>query len=203
MSKYELVTRLGPEKTNKKGKKLDHLTRDVIAAQKEGKSYGQWKAEHPYTADEDDEPGPWSSTPSKPVKTCPVCGAEFYVSHPQTNKLYCSEKCRERRQSETKAARKAETEPPKIVACAVCGKNIEVGTLKQKYCSEYCARKAERARQKERRGTTGEIHTCASCGKEFIGRANRKYCSPQCYHAAEHRRYIAKNEKENEEHGSN
>lgn len=59
MSNYGMETRLASERTKrKKGKKLDRLTRDAIAAQEAGMSYGQYKALHPHTPDEDEEPTP-------------------------------------------------------------------------------------------------------------------------------------------------
>ena len=40
---------VGVERSRKTGKKLDHLTRDVLDAEAAGMSYGQYKALHPRT----------------------------------------------------------------------------------------------------------------------------------------------------------
>ena len=67
---------VGIEKTKKPGKKLDRLTRDAIAAQQAGMSYGQWKAMHPHTPDEDDEGGV-AIEPDSVVAICEFCGDRF------------------------------------------------------------------------------------------------------------------------------
>ena len=75
---------------------MDKLTRDVLAAEKAGMSYGQWKALN-YAPEKNAE-----RKPSKKLDhyeeyqwdgTCVVCGAGF---HKRTwNQKTCSEKCRD------------------------------------------------------------------------------------------------------------
>lgn len=75
--------------TRKRRQKMDHLTRDVLAAERAGMSYGQWKAQHPHTGE--DEPA--EPDPDKHVFVCKNCGGRFIrrSGHPIK---YCSEECR-------------------------------------------------------------------------------------------------------------
>ena len=69
---------------------MDNLDRDVIAAAKEGKSYGQWKAEHPNTnpdrLPEDEVPD------GAKTAFCRYCKKEFIVT--RTTMVLCSDECR-------------------------------------------------------------------------------------------------------------
>lgn len=88
---------------------------------------------------------------------CVICGSAMDVTH---GKLYCSSRCRSMRHGHE---------------CAECGRAYK-GHIRQAYCSRTCAARANgriRARPQDPR-------SCATCGREFLGRA-RKYCSDDCY----------------------
>lgn len=66
--------------------------------------------------------------------------------------------------------------------CACCGRSM-LGTghynpnnNHPQYCSEECREKAgwEKARKE------GWVHTCMTCGKEFIRKKGGKYCNEKC-----------------------
>lgn len=128
-----------------KKKKLDHLTRDVLQAEKAGVSYGQFKATNPrtYYEDEDREP---ERDPDMKQRNCAHCGAEFYLKSWQTNKLYCSEACRIKHNAERESQQRKNGERAKRsgkpAVCPICGgKFISVRTAK--YCSADCINKAK------------------------------------------------------------
>jgi hypothetical protein len=77
---------------------MDNLSRDAIAAEKAGMSYGQWKAFHPHT---DPDKMPVVRRPKRVVNgstaTCPVCGRQFEVTKDRSK--YCSVECRDRRKA--------------------------------------------------------------------------------------------------------
>lgn len=70
---------------------MDNLTKDVLAAERAGMSYGKWRASHPHT-----RPDPNRHTPRQPVGPrtglCKICGSTFEYSGP--TRVTCSEKCR-------------------------------------------------------------------------------------------------------------
>ena len=70
---------------------LDNLTKDVLAAEAAGMSYGQWKALHPKTKEEPKKPAK-KEDPGKIYRNCRVCGARFEVKYP--NHQICSGDCR-------------------------------------------------------------------------------------------------------------
>lgn len=91
----EVNARVGVERTTSSKKHLDRLTRDVLAAQAAGMSYGKYKAAHPHTPEDDEEPEPAKpqTDPGIYERTCTVCGKVFYVrSRAQRN--YCGDWCR-------------------------------------------------------------------------------------------------------------
>ena len=65
---------------------LDRLTRDSIAAEKAGMSYGKWKALHPHT-DEKVE------VLDADVKLCKICGKPICNKIGGKRRLYCSIEC--------------------------------------------------------------------------------------------------------------
>lgn len=71
---------------------MDNLTRDVMAANAAGMSYGKWKAMHPNTSELHSQEKIDIYIDER-IKTCPICGREFIPS-PYSNK-YCSKPCSE------------------------------------------------------------------------------------------------------------
>lgn len=72
---------------------MDNLTKDVLAAEKAGMSYGHWKALHPHT---DADKMPRVRYPKRAASTgyteiCPVCGRQFEVT--KNRAKYCSAEC--------------------------------------------------------------------------------------------------------------
>lgn len=129
----------------KRKKPLDRLTRDAIAADHAGQSYGKWKANHPQTGDVDDD----SMEVAEGVKVliCMQCGKEFLANNKQSNKRYCSEECR----YEAAMERDKERNPDKYLPhpCPVCGKMVSA-YRGRKYCSVACKEEGNRQSQKER-----------------------------------------------------
>ena len=70
---------------------LDNLTKDVLAAEKAGMSYGRWKALHPKT-----KPEPKRKVTkedgAKVYRNCRICGRRFEPQYPQQR--ICSDECR-------------------------------------------------------------------------------------------------------------
>ena len=78
---------------------MDQLTRDSIAAQKAGMSYGKWKALHPMSKVE--------SAPAVTEKVCEICGRYIPIRDRGSgaNKKYtCSPGCAEERHRRRMAA---------------------------------------------------------------------------------------------------
>ena len=158
----EKNAQVGVERTRRKRRKpLDHLTRDVLAAEKAGMSYGKYKALHPYTPEEDDEqeeleerqehrPVSVIAGPGKRVRTCAQCGQPFAVNVKQTNKLYCSDACRIKHSNEVKNARKKRNKPGKTVACRICGADFVTEAHNRIYCSTECYTEGQRRRTRAR-----------------------------------------------------
>ena len=69
---------------------LDNLTRDALAADAAGMSYGKWKALHPNTKPKKERPSRYDS--SKIYRECRVCGRKFEVKYPHHQ--MCSDDCR-------------------------------------------------------------------------------------------------------------
>ncbi len=76
--------------TTTRKKKLDNLTRDCLAAERQGVSYGQYKAQHPHTKVAREEP---AEADGLQRKVCPECGETFINTGPRTRK-FCSDYCR-------------------------------------------------------------------------------------------------------------
>lgn len=66
---------------------MDNLTRDAIAAEKAGMSYGKWKAQHPFTNPDSKRYGQKIL-----ICKCKICGIEFETTGQR--KVTCSDKCR-------------------------------------------------------------------------------------------------------------
>lgn len=202
MNDYTDTTRLGTRRPRKRAKELDHLTRDVLAAEKAGQSYGQWKAAHPITPDdftlddedEEDEPGA-----GQIPRTCAHCGKTFYVSPSRCNKKYCSVTCYNDSKLQAAKDRAKKTRPPKEAVCGICGKTFTRSRQNRVYCSKFCACEADRRhiqRIREQRRNFAEIRTCACCGKPLPEgkNLNTKYCSKYCKAEFERLRAVAKRE---------
>ena len=95
---------LGVERTRNRKEPLDRLTRDVLAAQAAGMSYGQYKALHPHTPDEDEEPPRPKVDPDKYERVCATCGKVFYL-RTKAHTKYCCYNCSEYAASQRAAAR--------------------------------------------------------------------------------------------------
>ena len=135
-----------------KKKKLDHLARDVLADEKAGMSYGQFKANNPHTYYEGEDREP-EQEPGKERKYCMHCGMEFYASPWQTNKLYCSAECQKRHYAEKEKQRRNNREwkkrSGKPAVCPICGGDF-VSIRGSKYCGTDCYIEAMRTQAKER-----------------------------------------------------
>ena len=192
MYENERTARVGVERSSgKKKQPLDHLTRDVLEAEKAGQSYGQWKAAHPHTASEDDEE---EIIPPPTLTTCPQCGKQFASTYPL--RRYCSEECKTRHDN---LRRKQKGQ-----ICANCGKKYEPTRNGQKFCSSDCRIKYNNRLRDDRGQHTGDITHCIKCGKPFIIEGNRKkYCSDACYIIGQRQRDAARKRKKHQEEKEN
>lgn len=144
---------VGVERTSRrKRKKLDRLTRDAIAAQEAGMSYGKWKAQHPHTPDEDDEEEGLEIDPDSEVATCERCGERFVKLKWQKTKRFCSYRCQDRQYHEKKQQEKKRTKPGKPAVCPICGADFVADYQHRIYCSSECY--AESQRQKNSRNAS-------------------------------------------------
>lgn len=158
MKKSE-ATRLGVERTRKRKnrKPLDRLTRDALAAEKAGMSYGKYKALHPHTPEEGDEiepeeevdekPKPIKLGPNQRLGTCAHCGQPFVLGFKQSNKLYCSSACRIKHGNDVKNARRKKPGVPAV--CPICGADFVTDHQHRIYCSSECFAESKRRRNKE------------------------------------------------------
>lgn len=91
MGKSGPMERIAVERTSSRRKKepQDNLTRDALAADAAGMSYGKYKAQHPHTGS---DPAP-EPDPGRYIITCPNCGKEIVV-RTKAKRKYCSEFCR-------------------------------------------------------------------------------------------------------------
>lgn len=65
---------------------MDNLTKDVLAAEKAGMTYGKWKAMHPNT-----KPDPNRHNPKILICKCKICGKTFEWAG--RRKATCSDAC--------------------------------------------------------------------------------------------------------------
>ena len=75
--------------------------------------------------------------------------------------------------------------PAKSGICAQCGKVFVLcpGHRQRRFCSDHCRMTWWNAHRELLRSTAKVEHTCARCGKHFMGYAQqrRRYCSHACY----------------------
>lgn len=148
---------------NRKKKHLDRLTRDAIAAQEAGMSYGKYKALHPHTPEEDDEetetedgarkkrsPLPFVFDTDENIRTCAQCGQSFAVDPRRPAKKYCSQKCCAKHSNDARAERRRRNNPGITVACRICGKDFVTAAHNRIYCSTECYAESMRRRNRER-----------------------------------------------------
>jgi predicted nucleic acid-binding Zn ribbon protein len=192
--------KVGIERTTKRKKPLDHLTRDVLAAQAAGMSYGKWKATHPHTGgEEESEPEELIVDPSKRALVCMRSGKTFLATPKQSNMKYCGDDCRYQAQ----LARQRELHPERFKPryCKVCGKEL-ARENKGLFCSSTCKVKDWRARDKERHPEKYQPRPCPICGKMWVPSNGRRYCSQECSmtagraHARENEQRRREREKE-------
>lgn len=142
------------EKTTRKRRKpQDHLEYDVMRAEALGYGchYGKYKAAHPETQAEFERlngPKQEKVDQQKKMRTCPCCGVKFFVSGTNKNKTYCSDDCRQK----TQQARAVGRGP--ALYCVQCGGEIPRRCHRTKYCSEECAREADKARWRKMKEAT-------------------------------------------------
>lgn len=177
MKRESTKASVGIERTTKRKKPLDHLTRDVLAAQAAGLSYGNYKAQHPHTGEQDDEPEELTIDPNKRALVCIRCGKTFLASNRQANQKYCGDACRYQAQ----LARQRELHPEEYQPrqCRVCGKTLPED-YKGIYCSHECRGKAYRQKDMEKNPEKYVPKPCPVCGKLFTQEYGRKYCSERC-----------------------
>lgn len=155
MSKYDKLTALGNERPRKRKKRLDRLTRDAIAAQKAGMTYGKYKALHPHTPDEDDEVEALERvTPGGTTGTCENCGATFDKKR-YSRKRYCCDACRVT--AHGKKTRETRARPGKPTLCRICGKEFLADYQHRVYCGKECYAEGQRQRQKQLKTQYKEI----------------------------------------------
>lgn len=79
---------------------MDNLTKDVLAAERAGMSYGYWKAKHPHT---DPDRMPYVRYPKQKQDgsfgICPVCRRQFEITKDRSK--YCSLECVRNRRRQT------------------------------------------------------------------------------------------------------
>lgn len=141
---------------------MDQLTRDAIAAQKAGLSYGRYMAQKGQkppverkkkkakkvtdspapTAPQNDEVAAQSERPK-----CMLCGRPIPAG--VRSARYCcsehAEKAREKQKQEKKKIKRqaqAEAAAPEVRICGICGKPIPKTYSGRKYCSAACADEA-------------------------------------------------------------
>lgn len=129
---------------------LDHLTRDVLAAEAAGMSYGKWKALHPYTAEWDEIDIDSIGVKTRPTIVCQGCGKTFLSPDRRTNRKYCDDACKKREAER----RYREKHPIGNLSCTVCGKPM-TGSANRMYCSDACSLRGYRQKAAARREAEG------------------------------------------------
>lgn len=187
-----------------KEKELDNLTRDAIAAQRAGMTYGKHKAMR--------NDGEEEIVPPVRDRICPVCGRPF----PPTSgrRKFCSKECCDQNAKMRYLQRKREKLASIDRTCVICGKPIpESRSLSAKTCSDECAEKLHFmnkavSKRKNRANKADrsylEKRTCPICGEEFIPAVhNQKYCSKECYSYANNQRSKKNNMRKKEQRKAN
>jgi endogenous inhibitor of DNA gyrase (YacG/DUF329 family) len=203
---------VGVERTSRrKRKKLDRLTRDAIAAQEAGMSYGKWKALHPHTPDEDDEEEQ-EITPGAVIANCEYCGEKFVKT--TKAKRFCCATCQNRYNHEKRQREKKRAQPGKPAVCPICGADFMADYQHRIYCSSECYAESQRqkskiwnARSREKRNTPNEkrletdldmlAETCQQCGEQFMKpeyQMRKRFCSIACKNAFRVRQEKARRE---------
>ena len=148
---------------------VDQLTRDSIAAQKAGMTYGKWKALHYVPPVEVEIPKQEVEGPEvkeeDPERLCRTCGRPV---RGHANRRYCNDACKYEvakiRQNEwQKAKYRREHEAQKRV-CKHCGKEFTATNGNTLYCGRACKYEVDKARQnakywreKERMMANGKV----------------------------------------------
>jgi hypothetical protein len=188
---------VGVERTSRrKRKKLDRLTRDAIAAQEAGMSYGQWKALHPHTPDEDDE-NEQELDPDKEVAVCEHCGQRFIKSKRQTTRRFCGADCQKNYNSKKRREKARQEAIGRTAVCPICGADFLANYQHRIYCSPECFAEGQRQRNKDRvhrkQSTPSKkkletdldmvAATCEQCGRQFMKheyQTRKRFCSTTC-----------------------
>lgn len=139
------------ERTSKRKKHLDRLTRDAIAALEAGMTYGQYKALHPHTPDEDDEKKELEVDPDSVVATCEYCGEQFVKPKWKTAKRFCCVTCQNRYNAHKQEKIRKQEQNGRTAICVICGATFTVDHACRKYCSTECYAEGQRKRNQERR----------------------------------------------------
>lgn len=196
MYENERTARVGVERTSRrKHKKLDHLTRDVLAAEKAGMSYGKWKAEHPHTLDEDDEEEQ-ELDPDKEVATCEHCGERFIKFKWQKTRRFCGADCQKNYNSKKKREKARQEAIGRTAVCPICGADFLANYQHRIYCGPECYAEGQRQRSRDRaackQSTLNKeeleiepptVVTCEYCGEQFIKPKRhtlKRFCSDTC-----------------------
>lgn len=179
---------VGVERTPKRKnrKKLDRLTRDAIAAQEAGMSYGKWKAQHPHTPDEDDEEQ--EIIPDAVVANCEYCGEKFIQT--RKTKRFCGATCQNRYNHEKRQREKKRAQPGKPAVCPICGADFMADYQHRIYCGSECYAESQRRKSNERNAAK-RLETdldmvaapCEQCGRQFMKSENnmrKMFCSTAC-----------------------
>ena len=199
MHECDKTARVGVERTSRrKRKKLDRLTRDAIAAQEAGMSYGQWKALHPHTPDEDDEKGQ-DLDPDSVVATCEHCGERFVKFKWQTTRRFCGAECQKNYNSKKRREKARQQAIGRTAVCPICGADFLVNYQHRIYCGPECYAEGQRqrnrdhARRKQSTLSKEELEIeppttvpCENCGEQFIKpkhQPRRRFCSIACKNA--------------------
>lgn len=123
----------------------DRLSRDAMAAQAAGLSYGNYKALHPYTGEW--EPVEVELDDGRREITCQHCGKIFLAYGREALRKYCSDECRGKAAYALHRAK----HPIPMVPCVICGKEFPRRSGKR-YCSKACGVEGYRRKQEEAGG---------------------------------------------------
>lgn len=209
----EKAARLGIERTpGKKRKKLDRLTRDVLAAEAAGMSYGKWKALHPHTPDEDEEEEQ-EMDPDSVVVNCEYCGERFVKSKNNQTRKFCSANCQKNYNNKKRREKARQEAIGQPAVCPICGVDFMADYQHRIYCSTECFTEGQRRRakelyisKKETQSTPKKVETdldgvtltCEQCGVQFVNLKNRKrrFCSTACKNVSYNNERAAKRRQE-------
>lgn len=124
----------------------DRLSRDAMAAQAAGLSYGRYKVLHPHTEEVVSEEEPFLDDKRRNL-TCQCCGKTFITDTKHANRLYCDDVCKQAAWTARSNARKNGNKTIRL--CGICGKEID-GDKGRMYCGLVCRGEANRRRTEER-----------------------------------------------------